>query len=374
MRLLKKDPVRQPLTATGLARGPRPDPALVTEAVGQALERLDTGVASGLLLFLSAEFARHAQDVVATASRAANCLQVYGATVPGVFTEDDWVLDGAGVAVLAFRGDLSLTPAGNGSTAPRLSLAEPSCLPDTWRTSTPPRFGALATDTAGQGAGRVWSRGRVISEGAVELELRGLQTRLGCSRGLQALTPPAHVTSAAAYELQGIDGQGALDHLLSALPPGFDTPPIQFAFAAILDEKASVDPQAFEAGRYHLVPLIGANPTERSLTLTEQIPPGEKLVWCLRSPEAAIADTSALLDRLAPPGAPAPLAAVMISCIGRGPYFFSGVDRDLALVKERFPHLPIVGAYSAGEITPTPGGNALIHNSAVLALLNAHDS
>ena len=371
MRLLKKDPVRQPLVATGLARGPHPDPSLVTEAVEQALKRMDTPVASGLLLFLSADFARHAQDAVAAASRAANCLQVYGATFPGVFTEDDWVLDGAGVAVLAFRADLSLTPASNGSTAPRLSLAEPSCLPDTWRTGPPARFGALATDAAGQGAGRVWSRGRVISEGAVELELRGLQARLGCSRGLQALTAPAGVSAAVAYELQGIDGQGALDHLLAALPPGFDTPPLHLAFAAILDADADDEGlNAFSAGRYHLVPLIGANPSERSLTLTEQIPTGARLVWCLRSPEAALTDTAAMLERLAPPDAPAPTAAVMLSCMGRGPYFFTDGDRDLALVTECFPRLPIIGAYSAGEIAPTPTGNALVHNSAVLALLD----
>ena len=369
MRLLKKDPVRQPLAATGLARGTHPDACLVTEAVEQALKRLDTEVASGLLLFLSADFARHAQDAVAAASRAANCLQVYGATFPGVFTEDDWVLDGAGAAVLAFRANLSLTPASNGSTAPRLSLAEPSCLPDTWRTDPPLRFGALATDAAGQGAGCVWSRGRVINEGAVELELRGLQARLGSSRGLQALTTPAGISAAAAYELQGIDGQGALDHLLAALPPGFDTPPLQLAFAAVLDADAD-DQNAFAAGRYTLVPLIGANPTGRSLTLTEQIPAGARLVWCLRSPEAALADTAAMLERMAPPHAPAPTAAVMLSCMGRGPYFFNGADRDLALVTERFPRLPIIGAYSAGEIAPTPAGNALVHNSAVLALLD----
>jgi small ligand-binding sensory domain FIST len=344
----------------------------VTEAVDQALKRLDSSVASGLLLFLSADFARHAQDAVAAASRAANCLQVYGATFPGVFTEDDWVLDGAGAAVLAFRADLSLTPASNGSTVPRLSLAEPSCLPDAWRTGPPSRFGAVATDAAGQGAGRVWSRGRVISEGAVELEFRGLQARLSCSRGLQALTPPARVSAATAYELQGLDDQGALDHLLAALPPGFDTPPLHLAFAAILDADADAagSESAFAAGRYHLVPLIGTNPTERSLTLTEQIPAGARLVWCLRSSEAALADTAAVLERLAPPATAAPTAAVMLSCMGRGPYFFGGTDRDLALVRERFPHLPILGAYSAGEIAPTPAGNALVHNSAVLALLD----
>ena len=40
----------------------------------------------------------------------------------------------------------------------------------------------------------------------------------------------------------------------------------------------------------------------------------------------------------------------MFSCIGRGPYFYGGDDRDLALLCRRFPGLPVLGTYSTGQI------------------------
>ena len=45
-----------------------------------------------------------------------------------------------------------------------------------------------------------------------------------------------------------------------------------------------------------------------------------------------------------------PRFALMFSCMGRGPYFYGGVDRDLELVRQRFPGMPLLGAYCAGEM------------------------
>jgi small ligand-binding sensory domain FIST len=62
----------------------------------------------------------------------------------------------------------------------------------------------------------------------------------------------------------------------------------------------------------------------------------------------------------------------MLSCLGRGPYFFGGADRDLDILRQRYPGMPIVGAYGAGQIAPLPMGNRLIHNSALIALFKSH--
>jgi small ligand-binding sensory domain FIST len=57
--------------------------------------------------------------------------------------------------------------------------------------------------------------------------------------------------------------------------------------------------------------------------------------------------------------------------MGRGPYFFGGEDRDLAIVKERYPGLPLIGAYGGGQIAPLFDGNRVVHNAAVLGLFKA---
>lgn len=70
-------------------------------------------------------------------------------------------------------------------------------------------------------------------------------------------------------------------------------------------------------------------------------------------------------------GGASPDLGVMFSCMGRGPYFYGGEDRDLAIVRNRYPGMPLIGAYGAGQIAPLYEGNALIQNSALLALVSA---
>jgi small ligand-binding sensory domain FIST len=88
----------------------------------------------------------------------------------------------------------------------------------------------------------------------------------------------------------------------------------------------------------------------------------------MRQALAAERDTRGAVDRAADELGTEPEFAILLSCLGRGPYFFGGADRDLEILRQRFPGLPIVGAYGAGQIAPLPMGNRLIHNSALIAL------
>jgi len=38
------------------------------------------------------------------------------------------------------------------------------------------------------------------------------------------------------------------------------------------------------------------------------------------------------------------------------------------VVRERFPGMPLIGAYGGGQIAPLFDGNGQVHNAAVLAL------
>jgi len=59
----------------------------------------------------------------------------------------------------------------------------------------------------------------------------------------------------------------------------------------------------------------------------------------------------------------------MFSCIGRGPYFYGGEDRDLQALTSRFPGLPVLGLYGSNQIAPLNGGR-LLHNGVVTALFS----
>jgi small ligand-binding sensory domain FIST len=55
-------------------------------------------------------------------------------------------------------------------------------------------------------------------------------------------------------------------------------------------------------------------------------------------------------------------------CMGRGPYFYGGIDRDLELVKDRYPGMPLIGFYGNGEIGPLNQENELFQYAAILGL------
>ena len=64
----------------------------------------------------------------------------------------------------------------------------------------------------------------------------------------------------------------------------------------------------------------------------------------------------------------------MFSCIGRGPYFYGGDDRDLAALRQRYPGLPILGSYGTGQIAPagcgTYASNRPLQNAVLTALIS----
>ncbi|NTV94633.1 MAG: histidine kinase, partial [Thiobacillus sp.] len=68
-------------------------------------------------------------------------------------------------------------------------------------------------------------------------------------------------------------------------------------------------------------------------------------------------------DTLAPPA-----FGLMFPCLGRGPWFYGGEDRDIQALTRRFPDMPLIGFYGNGEIAHLDGANRLLQYSVVLAL------
>lgn len=71
--------------ATALVSGNDPLPQLAEQAVKEALQKAGLTHANGVLLFLTPDFARHAQKTITAVARAAQCTQVAGGIAAGVF-------------------------------------------------------------------------------------------------------------------------------------------------------------------------------------------------------------------------------------------------------------------------------------------------
>lgn len=357
--------------ATALVSGNDPLPQLAEAALGAALDKSGLSHANGVLLFLTPEFARHAQQTVTAVARAAQCMQIAGGIAAGVFTEAGWALDRPAAAVMVLGDGLSLGHADDGDE-PLLSYAG-SAFPAEWNDARA-RFGGSFSGAVAHAEPAVWQHGRIDPQQRCAVQLLGARTQVGVSSGLRLLGPAQGVEASNGYDLEEIGGHRALDSLNRVLPAEYrerPTLPLHQLTAVLIDEESAADTQgALADGRYRPIAIIAAN-ADHSLTLAERPRPGQRLAWAIRQAIPAEADMRQTVARLSA-AAPAPDCALLFSCIGRGPYFYGGEDRDLDVMGERFPGLPLLGAYCTGQIAPGGAagrGNRQLHNAAVAALI-----
>jgi small ligand-binding sensory domain FIST len=354
-------------TATGLSQGRQPDPALAAQAVRQAMQAADLEIAQSVVLYLSSDFARDPRPAIAAAARAAQCTQVAGCTAAGVFSETDWVLDAPAAAALVLGDGANLHPATPDATQV-LTFSAPNALDLTWLQAGAPRFGGVSGDATGQGAFSVWQNARVQNDGRAELTLQGARLRVDFSQGIHPLSRPARLTQVAGHDIRVIGGIKALASLAAELPLSVRAPeriPTHLLMAGI----PYGDPEnALTEGRFHLLPVVAVNSDDQSVTIAGQLEPGMELFWGLRKPKAAADDMAAMLTRMTANSVETPCFGLMFPCMGRGPMFYGGEDRDQKILAQRFPGLPFIGFYGNGEIAHFDGANRLLQYSTVLAL------
>lgn len=331
--------------ASALASAHQASPELVELAVNQALATAGLSRASSVLLFLTRDFARLAQPAILAAARSAGSLQVFGCTASGLFTEREVLLDQPGAAALVIGEETTSASLVNG---PTVSLSGHSALPFDWQNGKL-RAGLLDTDA------QTWAHARLSNEACAEFSMPGGEIRQALSTGLRPLGPLLPVDECAAYELRRVNGQSAVDSLRRSLPAELreHLPLHQIALLRQADEPS--------------IAILSAN-ADGSLTLAEALEKGDEINWAVRQPLACEQDMQQALGA-ASHGNFMPDFALMFSCIGRGPLFYGGEDRDRLAFCERFPGRPLLGAYGNGQIACCNGNNRLFHNSVITLLI-----
>jgi len=353
--------------ATGLAQGSTADPALAAQAVAIAMEAAGLDHPQAVLLYLTSDFAQDPQPAMAAAARASGCLQVTGCAAAGVFTQDDWVLDAPAAAVMVFGEGVTLHP-NPGEAAHVLTFAAPNALDLHWLNSGGPRLGGVSGDATGRGPYSVWMGGRVQAAGHCELDVKGANLRIGVSQGIHPLTQPAQLEQVAGHDVLRLGGEAALTTLARELPLSVRAPeriPTHLLMAGITYGETM---HALEDGRFHLLPVISVNPDDKSVTVAGELDPGAQLFWAMRQPHAAEQDMNTMIHRISDDTLAPPAFGLMFPCLGRGPWFYGGVDRDINALTRRFPDMPLIGFYGNGEIAHLDGANRLLQYSVVLAL------
>jgi small ligand-binding sensory domain FIST len=355
--------------ATGLATSHTASEELASEAVSAAMEKAGITIASSVLLFLTPEFAREPQAALRAVARAANCTQITGCSAAGIFTEEDWVLDTPAAAAMVFSDGVSLESVYQAQEENLLlTLAAPNAIHTEWLDKPGQRFGGVSGDATGQGPFCVWQGGRVAQLGRCEMTLRGAHGVVGVSQGVRSLSPqPFEITQANGFEVHNLAGQAALNALMRDLPLELrdEKLPLHLLMAGITYGDPAT---AIAEGRFRTSPIIAVDPQQGSVTLSVRPVAGEHLFWAMRQPLAAERDMRLTAESLQHALQGAPDFGLCFPCMGRGPYFYGGVDLDLQILQKRFPGMPVIGFYGNGEFAPFNGSNQLFQYAAVLGL------
>lgn len=361
------------MPATGLARSrgsTLADPHLAYEAVRQALERLGAERARSVLLFLTGHFSRDPAPAIHAAARAAQTTQIAGCTAVGVYTERDWVIDVPAAAALVFA-----SPADEHEPAPSLaahdddwllSFAGPGAASRDWLALPGRRVGALAGDGTGRGPFPVWSAGKLLDAGRLDLQLPWAVCRVTVSPGLTPLSALLGVTEVKDFDLLRVAHKPALAALVAQALPHLDAGQ-PFPWHRLLIARAEDEPRlALASGDYELLPVLGVN-ANRSLLVGGRLLEGDRIFSVLREPQFAKKEVDVKLTTVK--SDPAPQFVLLFNCAGRGPAFFDGRDADWDIVKRTYPGVPLIGFYGNGEIAPMAGRNRLFQYASVCALI-----
>jgi small ligand-binding sensory domain FIST len=355
--------------ATSIVLGKAASADLAAQAVTNAMQKADISIASSVLLLLTSEFASNPQDAIKAAAKAANCMQVMGCSATGIFTEEDWVLDAPAAAAMVFGDGVTLElPKNNFNNQPLLTLSAPNAINSTWLNNSNRRYGGVSGDAIGQGPFSVWQNAKGEVSGYVEAFFSGVNIATGTSHGVQLLTQPQQIQLTDQFDLIQLNHQAPLNGLQKAWKAhskSDEAVPLHLIVALYADNA-----EAITQGHFNQTTII-SHDDDGSITLAQPLQAGQFLSWSLRATSAAEADITMLASRLTEKLECLPDFALLFSCLGRGPYFYNGIDRDLKVITKTFPNMPVLGFYGNGEIAYLNGDNRLLPYSAVLSLFSA---
>lgn len=347
----------------------------VERAVSDAMRAAQLDQVMGLFLFLTDDHLRGLQPALRAAARVARCTQVFGCSAMGLFTDQDWTVDSSGAAALVVGNGVSIglrSDAGWDRTS--ISLGTPHGASVDWLNQGGPRLGAIASDSSGRGPFDVWNHGRVEDAGITACTIEGARLDTLVAQGVQPLTAPMEVAEANGFNLVRLGKYPALNVLINALPASIrklDRIPLHMLMCGI----TFGDPDsAIDEGRFRLDHIISANPEDHSITLADELHEGQRLFWALRDRLAAQREMERVVDKELEASGAAPDFGLMFSCLGRGPGFYGGVDRDIETLRDKCPGMPFIGFYGNGEIAPMADRSHLFSYTAAIGLCRRLDS
>jgi small ligand-binding sensory domain FIST len=222
------------------------------------------------------------------------------------------------------------------------------------------KVGGLASGAERAGEQRLFYGDRVLRGGAVGLALMGdVDLTPAVAQGCRPLGPPLRVTACADHLLIQVEDRPVLDALAAVLEEA--SPRDRELARTSLFVGFETDPFGGEGAHPWLIRnLLGVDRETRGLVVGEALRPGRRLRFHVRDRVTSAED---LRDTLAAAGrrqGPAPVGALLFSCLGRGAHLYGTPHHDSRAFDRQFVGVPLGGFFCHGEIGPV-GGTTHLH-------------
>lgn len=96
--------------------------------------------------------------------------------------------------------------------------------------------------------------------------------------------------------------------------------------------------------------VIGIDPNGGRLAIDDVAEEGQQVFFVRRDAESAVHDLDAVLRRLSERCPTTPLAALYVSCTGRGGALFERDDSEVEAIQRVFGDIPLAGFFASGEL------------------------
>lgn len=370
------------------------------EAGIQALDRAGLSKADTLLVFASLKKPTGWATALKKLKSLAGAKTVIGSSAYGVFTNQNEIERGNGVAVMAFdRLSENISPfliphlqessfrAGR-QLAQRIRDWDPDpvlslIFPDSFSFHHDaffeglefegifhPVVGGLSSEMRNRQKTFQWEGGKITYDAVSGLTFgEPLEFEIGMTQSCQPFGDPLQITRSQGNLIYEIDGRPAYDiflELITELRIEDRREVFNHLFLGLPLENFQTD---FTHSHYLVRNILGVNAKKGALACASPVEEGDYVTFALRDPLRARQDLVMMLQDLKErTGGQTPAFGLYFNCCARGMSLYGNPGEDSGLIREYFPELPFIGFFTFGEIGPVGEVNHLHHYSGVLAL------
>ncbi|HEX3303274.1 MAG TPA: FIST N-terminal domain-containing protein [Thermomicrobiales bacterium] len=234
-----------------------------------------------------------------------------------------------------------------------------------------PVVGGVASPDAQTRQTALLINGEAVFDGAIALGIGGPYELLpAVSHGCEPIGQPWTITGVSGDWIESIGGRPALailDDILQRTPQDLRNQTRTNLLVGLATDEYRTE---FQRGDFVVRSIAGVDQPSGAIAIGARARPGQTIQFQLRDPAVADLDLTFSLDGLRGSlGELDPVAMVAFAGQERGRNLFGSESHDTLTIQRKFPGIPTIGLYTAGEIGPAGPASAVHSLSLTLGLI-----